>query len=268
VIKSAEMYPAFDDTLRAAMWEETERFVAHVVLEGDGRLATLMTSSDSFVDGPLFELYGVAVPPDHDPSQPVALDPSERAGLLTQASFMATHAHTDSSGPIQRGVTVRSNLLCQPPQPPPNDVPDLGPIDPDATTRERFEQHSADPTCSGCHSLIDGIGLAMENYDGIGRHRTEENGNTVDASGMLLGTDVDGAFVGTVELAHKLAESETVRECVTVQWFRFAFGRGESTHDECTMSTLRAAFTESDHDVRELMIAIATGDAFRNMRIQ
>jgi hypothetical protein len=268
VIKSTEMYPAFDDTLRAAMWEETERFVSHVVLEGDGRLATLLTSSESFVEGPLFELYGIAAPVDHDPSEPVALDPAQRAGLLTQASFMAMHAHTDSSGPIQRGVVVRSNMLCQPPPPPPNDVPDLGPIDPDATTRERFEQHSADPTCSGCHSLIDGIGLAMENYDGVGRYRTDENGNTVDASGNLLGTDVDGEFVGTVELAHKLADSGTVRDCVTVQWFRFAFGRGESTHDECTIEALRTAFVESEDNVRELMIAIATGDAFRNMRIQ
>ena len=83
-----------------------------------------------------------------------------------------------------------------------------------------------------------------------------------------VGTDVDGEFVGTVELTHKLADSDTVRDCVTVQWFRFAFGRGESTRDECTIDALRTAFAESDHDVRELMIAIATGDAFRNMRIQ
>ncbi len=268
VIKSTEMYPAFDPALRDAMWEETERFVAHVVLEGDGRLATLMTSSESFVEGPLADLYGVTVPADHDPQEPVALDPNERAGLLTQASFMSAHAHTDSSGPIQRGVVVRSNVLCQPPPPPPNDVPDLPPIDPNATTRERFEQHSTDPSCSGCHSLIDGIGLALENYDGMGVYRTEENGNAVDASGTLLGTDVDGEFVGAVELAHKLADSTTLRECVTTQWFRFAFGRGEQTRDECEMAALRAAFAESDGDVRELMIAIATGDAFRNLRIQ
>jgi hypothetical protein len=268
VIKSADVYPTFDETLRAAMWEETERFVAHVVLEGDGRLATLMTSPESFVEGPLLALYGVTPPADHDPSEPLMLDPAERAGLLTQASFMSMHAHTDSSGPIQRGVVVRSNMLCQPPPPPPNDVPDLPPIDPDATTRERFEQHSQDPSCSGCHALIDGIGLAMENYDGMGRHRTTENGNDIDASGDLVGTDVDGEFVGTVELANKLAESATLQECVTVQWFRFAFGRGESTHDECTIDALRTAFAESDGDVRELMIAIATGDAFRNTRIQ
>jgi hypothetical protein len=90
----------------------------------------------------------------------------------------------------------------------------------------------------------------------------------VDASGTLLGTDVDGEFVGAVELAHKLADSQTLQECVTTQWFRFAFGRGESTHDECSIDALRTAFAESDGDVRELMIAIATGDAFRNLRVQ
>jgi hypothetical protein len=267
VIKEADVYPAWGEPLRAAIWEETRRFVAHVVLEGDGRLATLMTSSESFADGPLLDLYGVTPDPDRDPSEPVLLDPNERAGLLTQASFLATHAHTNSSGPIQRGVVVRGNMLCQPPPPPPNEVPELGPVDPNGTTRERFEQHSSDPACAGCHALIDGIGLAMENYDGIGRFRIEENGNTVDASGELLGTDVDGEYVGAVELAHKLAESETLSECVTLQWFRFAFGRGEAEEDDCTIEGLRTAFAQSDHDVRELMIAIVTSDAFRNMRI-
>lgn len=268
LVKQPEVYPTFDEALRVAMWEETERFVAHVVLEGDGRLATLMTSSDSFVDAPLAELYGVTLPDDHDPASPIALDPAQRAGLLTQASFMTAHAHNDSSGPVQRGVIVRANLLCQPLPPPPNDVPELDPVDPDATTRERFEQHSSDPACAGCHSLIDGIGLAMENYDGIGRHRTEENGLPVDASGELVGTDVDGEFEGAVELAHKLADSALVGDCVAVQWFRFAFGRGESEPDACTLEALRTQFAASDGDVRELMLAIVASDAFRNQRLQ
>jgi hypothetical protein len=268
MVKQPDVYPAFDEDLRAAMWRETEQFVAHVVLEGDGRLTSLMTSSESFIDGPLAELYGVTLPADHDPAVPIELDPAQRAGLLTQASFMAAHAHNDSSGPVQRGVIVRSNILCQPLPPPPNNVPELDPVDPDATTRERFEQHSSDPSYSGCHSLIDGIGLAMENYDGIGRHRTEENGLPVDASGNLLDTDVDGEFNGAVELAHKLADSEIVRDCVTVQWFRFAFGRGESEPDACTIDGLRAQFAASDGDVRELMLAIIASEAFRTQRLQ
>jgi hypothetical protein len=108
----------------------------------------------------------------------------------------------------------------------------------------------------------------MENYDGIGRHRTEENGLPVDASGNLLDTDVDGEFNGAVELAHKLADSEIVRDCVTVQWFRFAFGRGESEPDACTIDGLRAQFAASDGDVRELMLAIIASEAFRTQRLQ
>lgn len=268
VAKSSDVYPAFDDAMRDAMWAETERFVTHVVLEGDGRLATLLTSSESFVDGPLAELYGVSVPADHDPAEPVALDPSQRAGLLTQAAFLAAHAHNDSSGPVQRGVAVRRDMLCQPLPPPPNDVPDLPPIDPDVTTRERFEIHSSDPTCAACHAMIDGIGLAMENYDGIGAHRVQENGKPIDASGELLGTDVDGTFDGAVALAAKLAESRDVHDCVTTQWFRFAFGRGESSLDACTIDALRADFAASDGDVRELMLAIVVSDAFRKHRIE
>ncbi len=268
VIKAVDVYPAFDDALRTAMLQETERFVAHTVLDGDARLMTLMTSSQSFLDGPLFELYGVAPPANHDPLVPVAIDPAQRAGLLTQASFMTTHAHNDSSGPIQRGVVVRRNVLCQPLPPPPANVPELGPVDPNATTRERFEQHATDPTCASCHVLIDGIGLAMENYDGIGRYRTHENGKSIDASGKLLGTDVDGEFDGAVQLAHKLAGSEVVRDCVALQWFRFAFGRGEAMQDDCTIDALSTTFGASDGNVRELMLAIVMSDAFRNLRVQ
>lgn len=262
--KDPGVYPDYDDELAEAMVDETRRFSQIVVLQGDGRLETLMTASFSYIDGPLFDLYDVEEPADHNPGVPVELDPEQRAGLITQAAFLTEHALTNQSGPIQRGVEIRAELLCDPPPPPPADANVEPPMpDPDSTTRELFEQHTADPTCASCHYLIDGIGLGMENYDGIGAFRTMENGKPVDASGSLVATDIDGEFNGGVELAHRLAQSNDLRRCVSRQWFRFALGRYESDADQCSLDSLYATFEQSDYDVRELLVQLVQTDAFR-----
>lgn len=262
--KDAVVYPLFDEDVRAAMIAETRRFASGVVLDGDGSLDTLLTSSRTWIDAPLFELYGLPVPASHDPSEAVELDPNERAGLLTQAGFLASHAHANESGPVQRGVVVLTNVLCSPPPPPPPDINVVPPDpDPDATTRELFEIHTQDPACAGCHTAIDGIGLGFEGYDGIGVYRDVENGQPVDQSGEVVGSDIAGEFDGAVELAHKLAGSEQVRECVATQWFRFALGRYEEGEDACTLERLHADFAEHNYDVRELLLALVQTDAFR-----
>ncbi len=261
--KDPGVYPEFSIDLADAMVDETRRFASLTVLQGDGRLDTLLTASHSYLTDPLFELYGVDVPEGFVTGMPVELDPQERAGIITQAAFLTEHALTNQSGPIQRGVEIRNQFFCDPPPPPPPDANVEPPApDPGATTREIFEQHTADPTCASCHVLIDGIGLGMENYDGVGRYRTTENGKPVDATGELLATDVDGPFDGGVELAHQLAQSEQVRECVARQWFRFAFGRLEGDGDACSLDTLHLAFADSDYDVRALLIELVRTDAF------
>ncbi len=263
--KDPDMFPDWNLTMSAAMKSEMERFAQAVVLQGDGKLETLLSADFSYIDDPLFDLYGVAKPEGHTIGDPVALDPTQRAGLLTQAGFLAAHAHPDQSGPIQRGVEVRTNLLCTPPPPPPPGVNAIPPNpDPDATTREIFEEHTENPECAGCHELIDGIGLGFEGYDAVGAYREMQNGLPVDQSGNVLGSDIDGEFDGAVELANKLATSDDVRSCVARQWFRYAFGRIEDTDgDACSLEVLDSAFAASDYDVRELMVALVETDAFR-----
>ena len=263
--KSTELFPEWSVSMRAAMENEMKHFAQAVVLQGDGKLETLLSADFSYIEDPLFELYGVDKPSGHTVGDPVAMDPTQRAGLLTHAGFLAAHAHPDQSGPIQRGVAVRTNLLCTPPPPPPPDVDAIPPSpDPMATTREIFEQHTADPACAGCHVLIDGIGLGFEGYDAIGAYRATENGSPVDQTGAVVGSDVDGEFDGAVELANMLATSEDVRSCVARQWFRYAFGRIEDPQgDACSLEVLDAAFAESDYNVRELMVALVQTDAFR-----
>jgi len=263
--KDPLLFPLFDDELRTAMVDETRRFAGNVVIDGDARLETLLSSNETWIDTPMFELYGLPTPEAHDPSQPVTLDPSQRAGLLTQAAFLATHAHHNQASPIHRGVVVLSELLCSPPPPPPPDI-DATPPDPDpnATTREIFEEQTADSYCASCHITINGIGLGFEGYDAIGAYRETENGLAVDQSGTVVSSfDVAGPFDGAAELAAKLSRSQDVRECVATQWFRFSLGRLESSADACTFEQLHSSFADSDYDVRELMLTLVQTDAFR-----
>lgn len=268
VEKSAEYFPTFDAALAEAMRTETADFANHVVIDGDGTLGTLLTASYTVSEDPaLLALYGVTLPADHVAGEPIPLPGDQRSGLLTHASVLTKHAHANQTSPVHRGKLVRENLLCQPLQPPPPDVDNVPPSpDPDATTRERFEQHRADPACSGCHNLIDPIGFAFEHYDGIGAWRTMEGNLAVDASGEIIGTDVDRVIDGVLDMNAAFIESELVQECVGKQWFRFAFGRNETTDDTCTTDALGTALVESGGDIRQLIRALVLSDAFRHRR--
>jgi hypothetical protein len=261
ISKDPGFYPDFNEALRSSMREETERFVEHAVLE-DGRLETLLTANYSFVDSNLASLYGVAAPSSG--WQRVQLPSGKRAGILTHASFLATQAKPNASSPVYRGKFVREALLCQTLPPPPADLVIVPPNpDPNATTKEQFKQHSEDPSCAGCHQLMDPIGFGFENYDGIGAWRSDQNGIAVDSTGEVFETeDADGPFEGAVELAARLAGSEQVRECVARHWFRFAVKRGE-VDDMDSVNAAKYAFSQSGYDIRELMVAIALTDGFR-----
>jgi hypothetical protein len=263
--KDPTLFPQFDAALKTAMIDETASFVDQVIRRGDGRLQTLLSAPFTIADPVLQAFYGAGAP-GADGTQ--ALDPNQRAGLLTQPGFLAAHAHANQGSPVHRGLAVRKSLLCMTLPDPPANVNNVPPNPaPDATTRERFAEHDADPTCAACHTLIDPIGFGFENYDAIGQYRTEENGLLIDASGELTQAgDADGPFVGAVQLANKLAVSENVRSCVQKQWFRFALGRTESAEDACTMSSLATQFAASDYNVKSLLLALVSSDAFRYQR--
>ncbi len=253
--KDADAYPEWDEGLRAAIREETERFVETTVFDGPGTLRALLTSTRTWVNPALAELYGVAAPADW---AQVELDPAQRAGVLTQASFLATRAHAIHPSPVLRGVFVFDRLLCAPLPPPPPGVDTTPPAggDEPKTNRQRYLDHEA-PGCAECHERIDGIGFTMEHYDAIGRWRDDDGGLPVDATGSVSGTAVDGA----VELAGALADSAEVRRCYVTQWFRAAFGRGEAAGDSPTLDALDDGFS-SDQDIRELLVSITTREEF------
>ena len=137
--------------------------------------------------------------------------------------------------------------------------------DPNLTTREIFEIHTADAACAGCHNLIDPIGLGFENFDELGRWRDDENGHPIDASGLVTRTlDMDGPFNGVAELATRMSTSEHVHRCVVTQLLRYGLGRGETEMDGCLQNDLFDGYVESGHDFRVLVRRLATHPAFRH----
>jgi hypothetical protein len=163
-----------------------------------------------------------------------------------------------------RGVFVRRKVLCHElPDPPPGITDGRATVvDPNATERERLAVHRIDPSCAGCHQFIDPVGLVFENFDATGRWRELEAGKPVDVSGNLDETDVAGPVNGAVELSHKLAQSEQVRDCMALNWFRFANGRGETSDDACSVARVKQTFSQSGGDLRELVLSMTETDAF------
>lgn len=227
---------------------------------GGGDVATLLGSSTVFMEAELAAIYGFS-------GNGGVYDDPRRRGLLAQPALLALLAHPDQTAPVQRGLFVRERLLCQTLPPPPADV-DASPPDPspDATTRERFSEHSTNARCAGCHRMVDPLGFGFEAFDHLGRIRTEDSGVAVDTSGEVFRVEdpqLVGAFDGVTELSDKLATSQDVYDCLATQWYRFAMGRIELEADQCSLERVQARLRASNGDLREAMVSLATADAFR-----
>jgi hypothetical protein len=266
ITKSTTQYPTYSTAVRDGMALELPAFVNYVLWTGDHKLNTLLTSPMAFATSALAPVYGVTAT-GTTPQMVTPPASQGRAGILTQAGFLAVQAHPDQTSPVLRGKFVRTKLMCQPPPPPPMDVNiTLPAVTAGGTARDRLAGHlTAGTSCMGCHQLMDPIGLAFENFDAVGQYRTTEAGKNIDASGMILGaTDpaLGGAFTGVKELATKLAGSSQVRDCMASQWFTFAAGRGQGDADACSLGTLQETFAASGGDLVEMVVGMTQTDAF------
>jgi hypothetical protein len=262
VAKDSGVYPEWTPALQAAMATQAQSFFTDLLTNQGGTLKALVTSQTIFSNGTTALLTGQsasALPSDG--SFQASQDPNA-AGLLTLPAFLATQAKADQSSPIYRGKFVREQFFCTELPSPPANVPPAPVITPGVSTRERLAEHEVNASCAACHALMDPIGLGFENYDGIGRYRTMDNGQPVDASGKLAGTDVDGTFTGVPQLGAMIAMSAMAETCVGTQWFRYAMGRAEQVADTCSLQQMNQAFHNSGADLRTLPAAIVQTPAF------
>ncbi len=261
--KDTTLFPEWP-LVRTDMQAESRAIVDTVLFGGDGTLESLLSTSNTVVTPALAQFYGLTG------SGPMT-QPAHRRGLLLTGGFAAANAHFADTAPMKRGAVVRKKLLCQElPLPSAVGVNIVVPA-PDATltTRERFAAHSANPTCAGCHKMLDPIGFALESFDAVGRYRTMENGKPIDASGELLNAgDAEGAFTDAVGLSALLAKSKTVARCFQQHLFRFAAGRSGAEEERTFVDFVRNRASGRDGKILELLVDYAQSDSFVTRRLQ
>ncbi len=267
--KDQALYRAWDASLPGEFTRETQAFLAGAWNDTPS-LAVLLGAPYSYLDSTLLGFYGVSGTPVPGTFVRVALDPTRASGLLTQGAFLAVHAKANQTSPTLRGKFIRERLFCDPPPPPPPNIVVSPPtVDPRLSTRQRFAQHTADENCKSCHQLMDPVGFLFEHYDAIGRWRDVDGGQAVDATGYLVGTDVDANFDGVPALAQALVQSDEVRSCVARQWFRYAFGHeATSAADTCTLSALAGELASSNGDLKRVVRATVEQQLFQNQRAE
>ncbi|MEL6347227.1 MAG: DUF1592 domain-containing protein [Myxococcota bacterium] len=273
--------------LRGTFQAEFELFVESTLF-GQGTLDALLTSRQGYVSPASAQLYGVDIDAARNGDTeeifyvanatlnegvyvemtPVQLPSDQRAGILTQGAFLAGHSHARQPSPVLRGVFLRDRLLCEPPLLPPDDIP---PLEDDethsdwTTNRERFAAHTNNPACSGCHIAIDGAGFPFENYDALGAWRDTDNGAPVDASGQLVGTDVDIPVQDAIELIEALAGSRRVYDCAVTNIYRYGMHRTETDQDNDAITALQQNFWNNGGVIPELLVDFVSSNAFLTM---
>ncbi len=260
---SAVTYPNYDESLRDAAVEETQRFVGALLAE-NAPLETLITADFTFANDALGRQYGKTI--TGSDFQRVSIADTPRAGILGQMSILMQTSHPSVTSPTKRGAWVLEQLLCSPPDPPPGDltIEPLGEPPPGETLRQHLEKHRSDPKCAGCHAVMDPIGFGLENFDAIGTYRTVDNGAPVDATGVFE----DVPFVGARELATLLAADPRFANCTAKQLLTYAVGRPFDEPDGLAYAGALSAQTRAGGrpGFRDLIQAVVASEAFRTRR--
>jgi hypothetical protein len=263
-----ESFTAYTAEVGQSMLDETASFFASLMFgpQAKGTLTDLYSSNKTVVDDKLAKFYGVT------PSNGVAtFKDTERAGILTQAAFVAAHADGDYPHPVKRGVHVLRNVLCQDIPGPPDGlmIPPLAERKMGDTTRGRFEAAVAGKTvCLGCHSVINPTGFAFEIYDAVGQYRTTEDGLKVDASGTLKLPSGDLTFNNAIELSKQIGQTAEARDCMSRQWLRYVMRRMEVPEEAGSFKLALADFEKAGYDLRELMVSTTKTRAFTHRQPQ
>ena len=266
VAPDVNAFPAFDENLRDALIRETELFVASQ-LRDDRSVVELLTADYTFVDERLARHYGI---PGVYGSRfrRVKWDDERRRGLLGQGSILTVTSLATRTSPVVRGKWILENVLGTPPPPPPPDVPELPEREESgepASLRARLEAHRANPVCSGCHSRMDPLGFALENFDAVGRWRdTDAGGAPIDTAGVLP----DGAaFDGLPALRDVLhgRRAEFVAT-VTEKLLTYALGRGVEPHDRPAIRAIVREAADDDYRWSSIILGIARSLPFQMRR--
>ncbi len=265
--QSTATFPLKTPTLFESMRSETLQVLSELAFGAAVDFRTFLDNNFTFVNDDLAKVYGLPLPNKKAELVRVALpDGSPRLGYLGQASFLALNARAKATSPTLRGKFVREILLCQTIPDPPPDTSTVLPPDPVAgtkrTMREKLDAHRTNPSCAGCHNLIDPIGFAFEHFDPIGAYRATDAGKAIDASGELDGQ----RYTNARELVGLLRGNPNTMACVVRNFYRHAAGRLESDGEEVALVELNKSFEKAGFSFTGLARGLVESTAFRQTR--
>jgi hypothetical protein len=261
--KDSALYPGFNKTLAQAMRQESLLTINAIAADSKRNFLDIFDANFTYVNKALAAHYGYAAPATDDFIRIDLPAGSPRAGVLTQAAFLAAMAHPVETSPTLRGRLVRERLLCESvPAAPPDVITMLAPTPNSATTtlRQRLAVHVSEPRCAGCHNAMDPIGFGFEKFDSVGKFRTTEKNLPIDASGSL---DSARKFNDAAELIKLLKADARLPSCVTRVVYRHAVGHVETAGEQPSLDAVARNAMVQGFSFRSLLVELVASDAFR-----
>jgi mono/diheme cytochrome c family protein len=258
----ARDFPNFDNELREAFRIETELFF-HSIVREDRSVLDLLNADYTYANERLARHYGMPnVYGSH--FRRVTVQQDARRGLLGQGSILTVTSYPNRTSPVLRGKWVLENLLGTPPPAPPQDVPDIQENHPGAEARSlraRLEAHRASPTCASCHRVMDPLGFALENFDGLGQWREKEPGGAIDPTGQLAdGTRIDGPVALRRAV---LQRPEMFVRTLTEKLMTYGLGRGIELEDRPLVRDITRKAAARDYRWSALVLGIVRSVPFQ-----
>jgi hypothetical protein len=261
------LFRDFDEGLRTAFVRETELFLDSILRENRSVLE-LLTADYTFLNERLAKHYGVPYVTGSHFRRVTLPQGSPRRGLLGQGSILSLTAYSTRTSAVLRGKYVLENLLASPPPPPPPNVPSLN-TEPSGTPlsmKDAMQLHRASPACAGCHAKMDPIGFALENFDALGRYRTEENGRPLEVTSALPdGTIVDGVD-GVRQLV--LRDPALFVEALTGKLLMYALTRNIQHYDQPTIRAIARDSARQNYTFASIVLGVVNSVPFQSRMAQ
>lgn len=270
IVIDPEVAPLFTEGLRSSMMHETELFINDTLW--NGTVTDLLTSSQSYVNEGLAELYGIDYPPSGSTPDAdgfaLATLPEERSGILTQPGYLTTRSSPNKPSVVRRGLLVNASLLCATNPAFPEDqaeaIEQISEALADASEREKAAVRSGSPDCSSCHTLFDPYGLALDNFDVIGAYReADPQGRAIDASVTLPATAGGAMVTSPRQMAAELVKGGAFTTCVSKNLLGYALAEGSTiSADSCATKAVATAFESSDKRFGSLVKEVVLSTTF------
>jgi hypothetical protein len=269
VSHDAALFPAFKASMVPLLSETTKLFFDHVTFELSGSFQDLITKPVAFVNNELAPIYGLDASKFSATAVKTDLDATQRAGVFTQAGFLASYSSFNRTSPILRGAFLEKQILCASVGSPPAEALNT-PVPTDAnlkTNRQRVEVQTSGGACVTCHkTIVNPPGFALEAYNSIGTWQTAEKdtGAPIDTvADVMIGSELVKVS-GPVELMAKIAASPAAQRCYAQRMVEYAYERVLAAQDACTVESMAAKINKGGYTVLNMVTDLTQSPSFRN----